>query len=163
MKTVLDAQKWIVWASLISSGLLIAFFWLSPQLNFPLENDQAKHLLQLAVPPFLGYLALAVRATLTHGSEREKLASVRLPSLLPLLLQGTMFLYIAIIILALIAFYLTTSPALIHHSGGSWTFEDLSWAICVALSLQASTFTVMVSFLFKGATPPTSPPKEDAS
>jgi hypothetical protein len=163
MKNFLDAQKWIVGSSLLSSAGLIAFFWLGPQLNFPLETPQAKHLLQLAIPPFFSYIALAVRATLADGSEREKLASLRLPSLLPLLLKGTMSLYIAIIVLALVVFYLATSPSLAHHSGAPWTFEDLSWAICVALSLQASTFTVLVSFLFKGSAMSAPLSKRDAS
>jgi hypothetical protein len=163
VKSVLDAQKWIVGASLVSSGTLIAFFWLGPQLNFPLETDQARHLLQLVIPPFFGYLALAVRATVAHASERERLASLRLPSLLPLLLKGTMFLYIAITILALVVFYLATSPSLTHHSSGRWTFEDLSWAICLALALQATTFAVLVSFLFKGTATPADLPEDDAS
>lgn len=145
MTTFLQAQKWIIWASLLSSGCLIAFFLLGPPLNFPLEISQARHLLQLVLPPFFGYLALAVRITVSHGGEGN---GAPLPDLLPLLLRGTMLLYSAIIVIALVGFYLANSPSTAPHSGGYWPFEGLSWAICVALSLQASTVTALVSFLF---------------
>lgn len=165
MKTFADAQAWIVKVSLATSASLIVFFFIAPTLlNFPLEPTDARHLLQLVLPPFFGYLALAVRSITSAKEAEGNFASDQLPRLLPLLIKGTNVLYLIIIVTALITFYFATSPALGRNRVGiPMHIEDLSWAICAALSLQAATFGVLTSFVFKQEFQPVSIENADES
>jgi hypothetical protein len=151
MKTFSDAQEWIVKTSLITSACLIVFFFIAPGLlNFPVEVQDAHHLLQLVLPPFFGYLALAVRSIVSDAKPKGEWGEQRVPRLLPLLIKGTNTLYLIIIVTALITFYLANAPSLgPKRLGTPVHFEDLSWAICAALSLQAATFGVLTAFVFR--------------
>ncbi len=155
MKTFLDARRFVVTSSLVASGSLIGFFLLGPQLNFPLEAAQAKHLIQLAVPPFVGYVVTAVKVVTGGDNESTTLAGA-LPPLTALLLRGVLALYLLVILAALLAFYLANSTSLDQHSAARFAFDDLSWAICVALTIQAATFGVLTTYVFGKDTKPVS-------
>jgi len=150
MKSIAEAQEWIVKSSLISSGCLILFFLLAPSLlAFPLDSSQSRHVIQLVIPPFFGYLTMAVRSVLAD-EKATSLLDTETPRLFPLLLKGTFVLYLVIIVAALVAFFVSTSTLFAANRGiTNIHFEDLSWAICAALSLQASTFCLLVAFVFK--------------
>src|SRR5438105_1254651 len=110
MSTVYSLQRWVIIASLISSGFLIAFFLLCRSLlGYPLEPEQAKDLIKIAVPPFFGYLSLAVRYAIAHQDDTAP--KRKIPRLVPLLLKGTAVLYFAIIAISLLAYYLANAPA----------------------------------------------------
>jgi hypothetical protein len=158
MKTAEDAQEWIVKTSLFSSACLIVFFLLAPPLlSFPLDPPQGRHLIQLLIPPFLGYLVMAVRSVVDHRTKSRSL-SQPLPKLFSLLLKGTFSLYLVIVIAGLLAFFFSTSTLFVsNRSISGFYFEDLSWAICAALSLQASTFAILVANVFRERSAPDLP------
>jgi hypothetical protein len=151
MKTIADAQEWVVKTSLISSGCLILFFLLAPALfAFPLDSSQSRHLMQLAVPPFFGYLVMAIRSVIADDQSARERATLFMPKLMPQLLKGTFALYLVIIIAGLVSFFVSNSTLFAtNRSISSVHFEDLSWAVCAALTLQASTFGALVAFIFK--------------
>ena len=148
MSTFADAQTWITVVSLVASAALLGFFLLAPQLNYPLDTPQARHLVQLVVPPFLGYLAAAVRFVVGSPVKASILAARRLPPLFPLLLLGTTALYFAVLIFSTTSFYIANAPSLAYRHTTPMSFDDLSWAICGALSVQAATMGLLTAYVF---------------
>ena len=148
MPTVYNLQRWVIIASLFSSGALIVFFLLCRSLlGYPLEPEQTKALIQVAVPPFFGYLSLAVRNAVANQDNSAPARTI--PRLLPLLLKGTAALYFVILAVSLLAYYLANAPAAASKGDtGNMSFSDLSWWICAGLALQTATFGVIVGFLF---------------
>jgi len=55
-----EERRWLVSASLIATATMFAFFLVAPYVGYPLEPNQAQRVLQLVLPTFIGYLALAV-------------------------------------------------------------------------------------------------------
>src|SRR5438132_56082 len=106
MKTFEDAQRWIILASLSFVGGLITFILLGTQLNYPLDSVQARHLIELAIPPFIGYLSASTRFVIGQHGTDVRLGKRALPRHLPLLLKGSIALYSIILIVAFLSFYI---------------------------------------------------------
>ena len=54
------ARKWLVLSSLVMLAIYGAFLILAPVTPYPLEYEQARQLLQVIFPLFIGYLSSAV-------------------------------------------------------------------------------------------------------
>jgi hypothetical protein len=65
-----DARKWLVLASLSMTAVLFVFFIIAPAFGFPLTFGQARGLLEIILPVFLGYLGSASHFVFSQRSAR---------------------------------------------------------------------------------------------
>lgn len=140
---ILSARRWIIWASLIASGLVFLFLMLAPIFGYPLTWEQALRIMELVVPVFFGYLG-----TGTHflfASERPE-TRINTPTLLGLLVKGPIILFGIMVAAGLIAFGF--SNRLAAPAGEGMSVDALAAIITICLGLLAITTNVIVAHLF---------------
>lgn len=145
-----DARKWLVTASLIITGALFLFFILAPAFHYPLQFKQARSLLEVLLPVFLGYLGSAAHFLFRVEGAPQVVRSVQSPALLTLLLKGPVVIFTIAVTAALIAFGVMNRSG--QNDGGGMTIQDLSGILSLALGLLTITTSVLSAYLFPAGT-----------
>lgn len=145
-----NARKWLVTASLIITGLLFLFFILAPAFHYPLQFKQARTLLEVLLPVFLGYLGSAAHFIFRVEGAPQVVRSVDSPALLTLLLKGPVVLFTIAVTAALVAFGVTNRPGL--NDGNAMSVQDLSGIVSLSLGLLTVTTSVLSAYLFPTGT-----------
>ena len=145
-----DARKWLVTASLIITGALFLFFILAPAFHYPLQFKQARTLLEVLLPVFLGYLGSAAHFLFRVEGAPQVVRSVQSPALLTLILKGPVVLFTVAVTAALIAFGVMNRAG--QNDGGGMSVQDLSGIVSLALGLLTVTTSVLSAYLFPAGT-----------
>lgn len=137
-----QARRWLIFSSLILTGVQAAFLLVAPYIGVPLEPQKSLGLLQIVTPVFVGYLGSA-----THFIFLAPPPPVPVNNqFLGLLVRGPLLVYALIVLAALGAFTYSNRPGATLGSGMS--VDDLSTALTIALSVLAASTGVIVSYLF---------------
>lgn len=160
--TVEQARKWLIKWTLIITGAQMLFLILAPAFGFPLDYPRNLDLLQIIVPVFFGYLGAA--AHFIFRTPTPTVSAVN--DLLGMMLKGPVFIYIAVVVAAIIGFGYSNRPGAAIGSGMS--VEALSTSLTIALSLLAVSTGVISSYLFavndaQKIPPPTPPVAQPAT
>src|SRR6516164_4337019 len=83
-----DARKWLILASLSMTACLFIFFLLAPTIGFPLTFSQARGLLEIVLPVFLGYLGSASHFVFSHRSRSQREQAAASQEMTILLIRG---------------------------------------------------------------------------
>ena len=139
------ARRWLIFASLLITGLQITFLLVCPAFGFPLEYKKCLDLLQIVTPVFLGYLGSAVHFIFMNPAPPA--VSVNTEFLGPLV-KGPIAIYAVAMLAAFSAFgYSNRNGAPI---GDAMTVDNLATSISISLGVLAVTTGVIVSYLFTG-------------
>lgn len=139
------ARSWIIKASLLLTTGLVLVFVITPALGFPLTFEQARGLLQIVLPVFLGYLGSATH--FVFASKQPTAAALKLPEhLVALLIKGPIVVFVIWCSSAIVIF--GYSNRIEAKAGSGMTLDMLASLIAGALGLLTTTSGVAVSYLF---------------
>lgn len=141
-----QARTWLVTMSLVITSALFVFFILAPAFDYPLQFRQARALLEILLPVFLGYLGSAAHFLFRIDDAPEVVRDVRSPVLLALLLKGPIAVFTIAVVSALIGFGVSNRSG--QNDGTGMSLQDLSGLLALALGLLTVTTGVISAYLF---------------
>ena len=144
------ARTWLVIASLSIVLVAFLFFFLAPELGYPLERPDATRMVQIIVPVFAAYLGSATRFLFSPDVALRQLDEHR-RSLLGLLVRGPVIVFGIAWVALIVAFGI--SHASYAPAGQGMSVDDLASSTVLILSLLALTTNGIVAYLFEGRAP----------
>jgi hypothetical protein len=136
------ARRWLIFSSLVLTGIQAAFLLVAPYIGVPIEPQKSLSLLQIVTPVFIGYLGSASHYIFRTPPPRVVVNN----QFLGLLVRGPIFVYVVIVVAAFGAFTYSNRPG--AQIGSGMSAENLSTALTIALSVLAASTGVIVSYLF---------------
>lgn len=136
---------WIIRTSLILMAITIVFFVMAPPvLNYPLTFAQATRVLQIIVPVFIGYVAIATRSA-TNSSSLETEAT----PLLRLLSRGPLYVFALAMLVIVGSFWYSNRPGSLPPGSGM-SVDQLCWVVTFLMGLLSATTATIVGRAFGG-------------
>lgn len=146
-----DARKWLILASLSMTAVLFVFFLIAPAVGFPLTFPQARGLLEIILPVFLGYLGSASHFIFSQGSGRSGRGADLPREMVTLLIRGPVVVFAAISVCAIGVF--GYSNRIEAPVGSGMSLDTLASFLSAALGLLAVTTSVASAYLFANREP----------
>lgn len=141
------ARTWIILSSIVITGAITLFLFLAPALGYPLRQDQARRIMEIVVPVFIGYLGSASHFVFRELRKSPSTSSkIHHPKLAKLLIKGPIILWVVIVVGAFIAFGISNRES--AEPGAGWSVDELAAAVTFGISLLAVTTNVAVAYLF---------------
>ena len=141
-----DARKWLILASLGMTACLFVFFLVAPTIGFPLTFSQARGLLEIVLPVFLGYLGSASHFVFSHRSKLKRQQAEASQEMTILLIRGPVIIFALICACAVAVF--GYSNRIEAPVGSGMSLETLASFLSAALGLLAVTTSIASSYLF---------------
>ena len=142
-----QARQWLIFASILITGVQLTFFLTAPAIGYPLTYPKNITILQMTAPVFFGYLGAA-----SHFVFANPAPSVAAPNqLLAILVRGPIVVYSLVVAAVTGAFgYSNRAGASI---GDGMSVDDLANSLSIALGLLAASTSVITSYLFVAKAP----------
>jgi len=141
-----NARKWLITSSLRITGAVFVFFVIAPAVDFPLTFPQARGLLEIVLPVFLGYLGSASHFVFSRRTRRKPIPMNRSPELVSLLIRGPVIVFAVVSICAIAVF--GYSNRISAKAGSGMSLDVLASLLSAALGLLAVTTNVAASYFF---------------
>lgn len=137
-----QARQWIIFASILITGVQLTFFLTAPAIGYPLTYPKNISILQMTAPVFFGYLGAA-----SHFAFANPASNATAPNqFLGILVRGPIVVYSLVIAAVTAAFgYSNRVGASI---GDGMSVDDLANSLSIALGLLAASTSVITSYLF---------------
>jgi hypothetical protein len=143
--TFTSARNWLIIANFAAVTICGAFFIVSPALGYPLLFEQSMRLLQIIIPPFLGYIGSMY--IFYHSSNRLPKGKIN-PKTLRRLVRLP---FVAFVILSIaIIFSFGFSNRLEAKPGQGMDIDQCGWFFSVATGILSISTTMLMSYLFPG-------------
>ena len=143
--TIDDARLRVIIYSLGITGILIPFFFLAPSLGYPLSSKQARVIMAVILPVFLGYLGSAVSFVFNHAQPPPK-TNISSERLLGVLLNGSVAVFALGFGALIFAFGHSNRAAALPGTGMS--FDDFSTGVTTLMSIMTATIGAAIIPLF---------------
>lgn len=143
--TVAIARRWLVFASLLVTGVTFVFFLVAPAVGYPLTWEQSIRVFEIVIPVFLGYLGTATHFLFHTGGEQQ-LVRINSSGLLSLIVRGPLIVFVVVGVAIVFAFGYANRAAATPGEGMS--VDALSYSFTALMGLLAVTTNVAVSYLF---------------
>ncbi len=140
------ARYWLVLTSFVTTGVVFIFFVVAPSTGFPLSFGQARGLLEIIVPVFVGYLASAAHYTFSRNMAKKRASNGVSDKLTSIMIRGPIVVFIVACFVAIVTFGYSNRPS--APSGNGMSIESLAWVISGGLGLLSVTTNVAVTYLF---------------
>ena len=141
-----EARKFIILASLVTTGCTFAFFLIAPAIGYPLTWRDVPRIYEVILPVFLGYLGSATHFLFHAGSNRKEPPLNDRGGAFGLLIRGPFAVFgVGTISLLFVFGYVNRSGA---PNGSGMGIDELSHFFTALLGLLAVTTNAAVGYLF---------------
>ena len=141
-----STRKWLMLASLCSTGALLLFFICAPYFGYPLEHPQNMRLLYLTIPVFSGYLGSMTAFVFGGNKRRLNRTSPGFP-FLGMMVKGPIVLFSVTVLGSLLAFgYANRQSA---PPGSGMSADALFSGVAFCLGILTATTSSAVAYLFQ--------------
>jgi hypothetical protein len=142
--TVHQARSTIAILSILSLGIVFAFFTMAPAMGFHSLQEDEWRIPQMVMPVFAGYLASASQFLFSDGNEKK--LRPRTAKLMRTLIYGGFGLFFFCSMILIGSYLISHSYSAAPGSGRS--LEWLSSGFAIILSILAATTTIISNYLF---------------